>query len=77
MIVRKTPHRRSCLLKILVGTSVLALAIAAIGLAIIIFWPDVAAQNMFRLATLERWTLHALFQLQADCHRIGQVVCFR
>src|SRR5260370_38201551 len=49
MYLRKAARRRSCLLKILVGITAFALAIVGSCLVIIVFWPDVAAQNIDRL----------------------------
>ncbi|MHB8628668.1 MAG: phosphodiester glycosidase family protein [Aggregatilineales bacterium] len=49
MVLQNPTRRRPRWLKIVLGISVLGLAMICIGPAIITFWPDVAAQNIDRL----------------------------
>src|SRR5260221_13229876 len=47
--MHKPIRRRSRLKKIVLGIITLGIALVVIGLAIIVFWPDVAAQNIEHL----------------------------
>src|SRR5260221_2946077 len=82
MYLRKAARRRSCLLKILVGITAFALAIVGSCLGIIVFWPDVAAQNIGRLrdvigdapvAQLEDTVLSLKDQTQQLEYKVGLV----